>query len=65
MTNFEQNLSSEKILDTIMDLLNEERMARLHERMGIAPAKISPYHNVTSGVPPKELLSTMSAPASR
>jgi hypothetical protein len=28
MTNSEQNLSSEKILDTIMDLLNEERMTR-------------------------------------
>ena len=28
MTNSEQNLSSEELLDTIMDLLNEERMAR-------------------------------------
>jgi hypothetical protein len=28
MTNSEQNLSSEKILDTIINLLNEERMAR-------------------------------------
>ena len=28
MTSSEQNLSSEKLLDTIMDLLNEERMAR-------------------------------------
>ena len=28
MTNSEQNLSSEKILDTIMDLLNEERVVR-------------------------------------
>ncbi len=37
MTNSEQNLSSEKLLDTIMDLLNEERMAReIDERIDLA-----------------------------
>ena len=37
MTNSEQNLSSEKLLDTIMGLLNEERMARaIDERIDLA-----------------------------
>jgi len=37
MTNSEQNLSSEELLDTIMGLLNEERMAReIDERIDLA-----------------------------
>ena len=35
-----------------MEPFDKERMAGLHERMGIEPAKLSPYHNVTSGAPP-------------
>jgi acetyl esterase/lipase len=31
---------------------DEKRMAGLRERMGIEPAKLSPYHNVASGAPP-------------
>jgi hypothetical protein len=60
MTNSEQNLSSEKLLDTIMDLLNEERMAReIDERIGLAvetfqvkvkvPLSHSDFNRVISG----------------
>ena len=60
MTNSEQNLSSEKLLDTIMDLLNEERMAReIDERIDLAvetfqvkvkvPLSHSDFNRVISG----------------
>jgi acetyl esterase/lipase len=35
-----------------MKPFDKKRMSRLHERMGVEPAKLSPYHNVTSGAPP-------------
>jgi acetyl esterase/lipase len=35
-----------------MKPIDKQRTARLEERLGVEPAKLSPYHNVTSGAPP-------------
>lgn len=32
--------------------VDKERMARLEKRLGVEPATLSPYHNVTGGAPP-------------